>query len=116
MTDRAVDKHIRASQLPALSSGTLSSTELASVTEQAVSRCTKKFATYFKRKYGAAAEVPQVAFTDITDQYKKGTKVSISVATAIQFIEMDTSKTAYIECTAQKLNASSQWQVGFLER
>ena len=116
MTDDAVGQNIRASELPLISSGTLSSTELASVTDQAVSRCAENFDRYFKRKHRSISEISAIAFTDITQQYKKGSNVSISVAGAVQYVEGDESKTAYIECTAQKLNAATNWQIGFLEK
>lgn len=116
MSDDAVDKNIRARELPLISSGTLSSTELTSVTDQALSQCAENFNQYFKRKHRSVSDAPAITFTDITQQYKKGSNVSISVAGAIEYVEGNTSKTAYIECTAQKLNAENDWQVGFLEK
>ena len=116
MSDDAVDKNVRARDLPLISSGTLSSTELASVTDQAVSQCAKSFNQYLKRKHRAVLDTPVIAFTDITQQYKKGSHVSISVAGAVQYMEGTTNKTAYIECTAQKLDNTTNWQVGFLEK
>ncbi|WP_455199701.1 hypothetical protein [Kaarinaea lacus] len=116
MSDDAVDQHIRARDLPLISSGTLSSTELSSITDQAVSQCSKRFDQYFKRKHRSVSDAPAIAFTDVTQQYKKGSNVSISVAGVVQYVEGNTSKTAYIECTAQKFNAENNWQVGFLEK
>ena len=116
MSDDAVDQNIRARELPLISSGTLSSTELASITDQAVSKCAENFNQYFIRKHRSVSDAPAITFTDITQQYKKGSNVSISVAGAVQYEEGNTSKTAYIECTAQKLNAETNWQVGFLEK
>ena len=116
MTDDAVDQNIRARDLPLISSGTLSSTELASITDQAVSQCAENFNQYFKRKHRSVSDTPVIAFTDITQQYKKGSNVSISVAGAVQYMEGDTLKTTYIECTAQKLDDAINWQVGFLEK
>ena len=116
MNEDAVDLNIRASELPLISSGTLSSTELASITDQAVSQCSQHFDRYFKRKHRSVSEVPVIAFTDIMQQYRKEDNVSISVAGAVQYIEDNTSKSAYIECTAQKLGTTKDWHVGFLEK
>ena len=116
MTEGDVGRNIRATELPLISSGTLSSTELASITDHAISQCAEKFKRYFRRKHRSVAEIPLIAFTDITEQYKKGSNVSISVAGVVQYQGDDTNKNTYIECTAQKLNDSHNWQVGFLEK
>jgi len=116
MTEDAVDQNIRAADLPLISSGTLSSTELASITDQAVSQCAENFNRYFKRKHRSVSDIPAIAFTDITQQYKKGLNVSISVAGAVQYIEDNAAITAYVECTVQKLDTETNWQVGFLEK
>jgi ribosomal protein L21E len=116
MTEGDVGRNIRATDLPLISSGTLSSTELASITDHAVSQCAENFKRYFRRKHRSVAEIPLIAFTDITEQYKKGSNVSISVAGTVHYLEGDSNKTGYVECTAQKMNASTSWQVGFLEK
>ncbi|HEY5601559.1 MAG TPA: hypothetical protein VIM41_00460 [Gammaproteobacteria bacterium] len=131
MTDNAVQRHIRTKQAAPgntaqpkpntynttgnTSAGALSYSDLSSVANQAVARCTENFARYFKRKYRAGTTVPVIEFSEITHQFAKGTNVSITALGAILVKDNAASREVNIECTAQKLRADLDWQIGFRE-
>ena len=116
MGDDAIQQNIRHKQVVTNTAGTISPTELSSITDQAITHCKEQFARYFKRRHRAATEVPAIEFNQITDQYKKGTNISVSALGSIQYEENAASRATYVECTAQKLHDNSDWQIGFMEK
>ncbi|MCI0505970.1 MAG: hypothetical protein L0Z73_07635 [Gammaproteobacteria bacterium] len=116
MSERAVQRHIRDSPAVTKNAGAISTTKLSSSTSAAIARCTENFARYFKRRYRSALAAPSIEFNQITDQFSNGSNISISALGVIQYEENASSRTANIECTAQKLHADSEWQVGFMEK
>ncbi|MEJ2143488.1 MAG: hypothetical protein P8Y24_14300 [Gammaproteobacteria bacterium] len=116
MNEQAVDKSIRSLKPEVTNADTIASTQLQSVTSQAIERCVERFDNYFKRKYPARSAVTSMEFDRITDQYMKGNNVSISVIGTIEYAQATEIKTSNIECTVQKFSEGNDWLVGFLEK
>jgi len=95
---------------------TISPTRLSSVTDQALSECSKEFSTFFRRKHPTVSPIPDVLFNNIVDQYMKGSNISISLSGEIEYSSHSQLMKTNVECTVQKLQASNEWMIGFQER
>ncbi|KPJ94666.1 MAG: hypothetical protein AMJ55_06005 [Gammaproteobacteria bacterium SG8_15] len=116
MSEDAVQRHIRNNETISKEAGTIASAQLSSVTTEAIDRCQQNFSRYFKRKYRSASYVPSIAFDQLVDQYNKGSRVSISAVGSVEYEDNAASRMLNIECTAQKLGADANWQVGYREK
>ena len=116
MNEQDVDKTVRNRQSGIVNSGTIATSRLQSVTDEAIARCMEHVSNYVRRKFPTSSSVTAVQFNEVTDQYVKGDDVSISVAGAIEYADAAEIKTASVECTAQKLSVDTDWMVGFLQR
>ncbi|WP_455221346.1 hypothetical protein [Kaarinaea lacus] len=116
MKEDAVQRHIRNRKASTSDTRSIASVQLSTVTNEAIDRCQKHFAQYFKQKYHTASEVPPIRFDQLVDQYNKGSNVSISALGTTQYHGDSANHTLNIECTAQKLGPDARWQVGFRQK
>ena len=116
MTESAINPTIRARIPSVVRAEAIRNSQLKSVTAEAQNQCEQRFVHYFKRKHPGVNSIPEVAFTNIVDQYVKGPNVSISLSGNMEYDDNSYSIYSNIECTVQRFKKESDWLIGYRER
>lgn len=115
MNETAINPTVRAKIPSVVKAETIADSSLKSATSEAQSQCEQRFVNYFKRKHPSINSVPEVQFSQIVDQFIKGTNISISLIAPVEYQDDTYSINANIECTVQRFKANSDWVIGFRE-
>lgn len=116
MTETATNPSVRARIPSVVKADAIATSKLKSATAEAQAQCQQRFSKYFKRKHPSIDTVPNVEFTQVVDQFMKGSDISVSLSGALEYVNDNYAVNSSVECTVQRFNPSSDWLVGFRER
>ena len=115
MTESAINPSVRTRIPSVVRADTIAANTLKSARSEAQAQCEQRFSKYFKRKHPAVSQVPDIEFVAVVDQYLKGSNISISLASPVEYVDNSYAVNANIECTVQRFKTESDWMVGFRE-
>jgi len=115
MTESATTPSVRTTIPSVVRAQAIASSELKSATSEAQNQCEKQFTKFFRRKHPGISSIPDVQFSEVVDQFKKGPKVSVSLSAAVEYTGNSETVYSNVECTVQRFKEQSDWIVGFRE-
>ena len=115
MTDSAINPSVRSMIPSVVRANTIAANTLKSATVEAQSQCEQRFVKYFKRRHPSIKAVPDIEFSQVVDQFIKGSNISISLSAPMEFTSDAYSLNANVECTVQRFRENSDWIIGFRE-
>lgn len=116
MNETAINPSVRSRIPSVVKADTIVSSQLKSATAEAQAQCEQQFGNYFKRKHPSVESIPRVEFTNIIDQFIKGSDVSVSLSGTVEYNDDSYAVNSSIECTVQRFKSASEWFVGYRER
>ena len=116
MSESAINPSVKARIPSVVKADALTTSKLKSATTEAQAQCEQRFSKYFKRRHPSIGAVPKVEFTNVVDQFIKGSDISVSLSGTAEYVDNNYAINSRIECTVQRFKPASEWFVGYRER